>query len=589
VGTLGVKVGQALSRITRLPRTGWLLNGVLNPESVGDHSFVTAVIALTFELQGEIDDVRAAERECCAAVLHDIGELWTGDLSPFSVRLPEFAEVLNGQWPQSLMTQEERELFAGLEPPPMGSLTDLADRLERFFQAHEYARAGVSGLASLLELELVGLRIDKHGDESIRLAKALAEYVTALANPRQLFVAPQAAMSEWYAGQDCLEALLAFQRRHGNTRLELIDEAIARGAIPIREGMRITDVGCGTADLGLYIAQRVGRASLVRIDLNREVLNSIREDQLNGISIRNYQADFSRRWPVSDGTQDIVVLGEVLEHSFDPQALIVEARRVLKPRGRMLITVPNAWHWIKIGRFLLRQRLEKNAFGEHIRYFSLRSLLDLIRSEAFGLAMRRGFSLRWPRYGLVRGRLHRVYSRLPLCAWNYFLIATRDELPSSKETASDYEIGRAIGEFLRKVSRGKKLPFSPGAGESIFQMAFRQTCIGMILARTLRLDRERVATCGVLRGCIEAAVGEYAPTLRHTITCTYGKTVLTGFTDELPPETRRRFLTLYESVASTREWILMDALFSLEYSGAQRADVVSNLPKEWSEAIEALY
>jgi SAM-dependent methyltransferase len=47
-------------------------------------------------------------------------------------------------------------------------------------------------------------------------------------------------------------------------------------------------------------------------------------------------------WPYPDEQFDRVVLGEILEHLFDPYAALVEARRVLRSDGSLVVTTPNA-------------------------------------------------------------------------------------------------------------------------------------------------------------------------------------------------------------------------------------------------------
>ena len=48
-------------------------------------------------------------------------------------------------------------------------------------------------------------------------------------------------------------------------------------------------------------------------------------------------------FPFESESFDSIVCNQVLEHVFDPDRLLGEARRVLKPGGRMLLTVPFAW------------------------------------------------------------------------------------------------------------------------------------------------------------------------------------------------------------------------------------------------------
>ncbi len=68
----------AAGRLKRLPRTGWVESGVPDPESVADHSFRVALIALVLADENGLDSLRAVRM----ALLHDLAEAETGDLTP---------------------------------------------------------------------------------------------------------------------------------------------------------------------------------------------------------------------------------------------------------------------------------------------------------------------------------------------------------------------------------------------------------------------------------------------------------------------------------------------------------------------------
>ena len=53
-------------------------------------------------------------------------------------------------------------------------------------------------------------------------------------------------------------------------------------------------------------------------------------------------------WPVKDGSADVVLCTETLEHIAEPSAFLDEMHRCLRPGGRVVLTVPFAarWHFI---------------------------------------------------------------------------------------------------------------------------------------------------------------------------------------------------------------------------------------------------
>jgi SAM-dependent methyltransferase len=76
-------------------------------------------------------------------------------------------------------------------------------------------------------------------------------------------------------------------------------------------------------------------------------------------------------WPVADGEADLVLATETLEHVPDPDAFLAQARRILRPGGELLLTVPFAarWHYIPhdYWRFTptsLRMLLERAGFEQ---------------------------------------------------------------------------------------------------------------------------------------------------------------------------------------------------------------------------------
>ena len=56
--------------------------------------------------------------------------------------------------------------------------------------------------------------------------------------------------------------------------------------------------------------------------------------------------------PFQDGEFDAIYAGEVLEHTWTPQTLLQECRRILKPGGRLILDTPNPYAILALIRFV---------------------------------------------------------------------------------------------------------------------------------------------------------------------------------------------------------------------------------------------
>jgi len=74
-------------------------------------------------------------------------------------------------------------------------------------------------------------------------------------------------------------------------------------------------------------------------------------------------------FPFDDASFDAVLCNQVLEHVFTPDAFLKEIARVLRPRGRLLLTVPFVWDeheqpydYARYSSFGLSALLERSGF-----------------------------------------------------------------------------------------------------------------------------------------------------------------------------------------------------------------------------------
>jgi ubiquinone/menaquinone biosynthesis C-methylase UbiE len=111
-------------------------------------------------------------------------------------------------------------------------------------------------------------------------------------------------------------------------------------------GPDVLDVGCSQGIASILLAREGHR--VVGIDREHEAIRAARErlDQEEA-PVRErveFRVGEGRAVGFADGSFDAVLLGEVLEHQLDPGTLLDEARRVLRPSGRIVITTPYGIH-----------------------------------------------------------------------------------------------------------------------------------------------------------------------------------------------------------------------------------------------------
>jgi SAM-dependent methyltransferase len=134
-------------------------------------------------------------------------------------------------------------------------------------------------------------------------------------------------------------------------------------------GRRVLDLGC--RDGALTQAYLDGN-EIVGVDADREALA-----EASRLGIETKWADLDQPLELPDAGFDVVVAGELLEHLRDPQRLVSEVRRVLRPGGTFVASVPNAYRLKGRLLFLLGRSPENDP--THLQMFSagdVRTLLD---------------------------------------------------------------------------------------------------------------------------------------------------------------------------------------------------------------------
>ena len=161
------------------------------------------------------------------------------------------------------------------------------------------------------------------------------------------------------------------------------------------------------------------------------------------------------RLPFGDAAFDRVIASEVLEHVPDDQAACAELARVLKPGGRLAVTVP-AWWPEKVCWMLSDDYHAPAAAGGHVRIYRKRRLAW--RLAAAGLApgrSHRAHALHSPYWWLrcAVGPNRAVGESRPVRAYHRLLewdIVKRPRLTRTVERALNPVLGKSLVLYAAK-------------------------------------------------------------------------------------------------------------------------------------------
>jgi 2-polyprenyl-3-methyl-5-hydroxy-6-metoxy-1,4-benzoquinol methylase len=159
-------------------------------------------------------------------------------------------------------------------------------------------------------------------------------------------------------------------------------------AANLASGERVLDIGAKWG--GFALCARTSGIEPIYTGLELSEAN-VRKAVGHGLDVRS--ADVSHELPVEDGQYDCVVCLELLEHLVAPVQLLGEIRRVLKPDGRAVLSVPNPYSWVEVYRELFGRPDPEG----HLSGFTTPIMENVLALAGLRLEQRLGTFFRIPR------------------------------------------------------------------------------------------------------------------------------------------------------------------------------------------------
>jgi SAM-dependent methyltransferase len=157
----------------------------------------------------------------------------------------------------------------------------------------------------------------------------------------------------------------------------------------IGQDKKVLDVGCACGGFARHL--RKAGCSVVGVEVD-EQLASQATAHCDTVIVGDIQRANVRACLAKDF--DVILLADVLEHLVDPWTLLQNLTEHLRPKGIVVISVPNALY-LPVRLKWLAGRFEYCGGGgtmdiNHLRWFSLRSSRAMLRGAGYRMSFVRG-------------------------------------------------------------------------------------------------------------------------------------------------------------------------------------------------------
>lgn len=139
----------------------------------------------------------------------------------------------------------------------------------------------------------------------------------------------------------------AYHRSLGAYVIYIMHAASYLFAEPYCQGKRVLDLGCGSG----YGAARIAgvAAAVTGVDVAADAV-AFAQARYSAANLDYRLVVPDARLPFDDGSFDVVLSFQVIEHVVDEVGYLREARRVLRPGGTMIIITPDRQHRLLPGQ-----------------------------------------------------------------------------------------------------------------------------------------------------------------------------------------------------------------------------------------------
>ena len=204
------------------------------------------------------------------------------------------------------------------------------------------------------------------------------------------------------------------------------DVAPARVLRMVGTGKKVLEIGAGPGSITRHLSGTLG-CDVVALEIDPTALEKLKPHARSLYAMDLNNASWSSDLKSKEGSFDVVIAADVLEHVYDPWAVLGAMKSLLNDTGAVILSLPHVGH-AAVAACLMDEDFDYRPWGlldkTHVRFFGIKNIQALYASQ--GLAIEKSefvvrspemteFAHRWKRLpkdvqaALQRNRFAHVY------------------------------------------------------------------------------------------------------------------------------------------------------------------------------------
>jgi len=165
------------------------------------------------------------------------------------------------------------------------------------------------------------------------------------------------------------------------------DVAPARVLRMVGHGKKVLEIGAGPGSITRHLSGTLG-CDVVALEIDPTALEKLKPHARSLYAMDLNDPAWSAELQEKEGSFDVVIAADVLEHVYDPWAVLGSMKSLLNDTGSVILSIPHVGH-AAVAACLLDEDFEYRPWGlldrTHIRFFGIKNIQALYASQGLSI------------------------------------------------------------------------------------------------------------------------------------------------------------------------------------------------------------